>query len=188
MPTLTPTMSTTKPAVIDEVRTAYADAGDQREDPKYSRGMRCLGFLASEWVDAERARELLAVIGPYNAFEPGTVADILDSVVENADPDARFAIGREGSPVIYVETSEPEHVIDISGRSWPNGDDAPFGDASPDELNEVPADSVGSARKYTNNDLGLEAHSMCAHDRPPVETEDLAPTDLDNQYVRAWWD
>lgn len=177
--------------LYEEVRTAFSDSVEQRDNYNYSHEDRCLSFLTSDWFDsAAAAREALESIGPYNAFDPETAGDILEAIVRDADPDARFAVGREGSPAIYVETDDAEAVRAVFDRRWTNDDaDAPWQRAGPDELAVLDDPrAVGSARKYETIGPDLEPHNMCQHDEPPVDTENLAPVSDDREYVRAWWD
>lgn len=65
------------------------------------------------------AIEFIRLIGDYNNFEPGTVIDSLERVdrliprrsygpgnPNNGQRDYHISIGREGSPVIYIERHE----------------------------------------------------------------------------------
>lgn len=164
----------------NEIATAYADAGPQRDNDHHSNDMRCLSFLTSGWLTPDEAASAVELIGPYNAFDPDTVADMLDTVLEN-DPDALVAIGREGSPVLYVETDDPEAVVSVFGE---------WGEGTPDELSEVSPGSVGSARKdlYGDGDEQIDPHITCSHADPPVPVEEYAEPDPDRAHVRAWWD
>lgn len=170
--------------INNEIRTAYADSGPQRADPAYVNDVRCLSFLASGWLTADYAADAVELVGQYNAFKPDTVAEMIEAI-ESADPDALFAIGRESSPVIYVETDRPGAVIDVFNGDWVNDEETrAFADGTPDELSEV--DTVSNYRKdwYADSD----EHSMCRHESPPVDVEDFAAPDPDRQHVRAWWD
>lgn len=178
-----------KATLIDEVRTAYADAGKQREPPQYVSDMRCLKFLTSAWATPEVAVELVEYIGPYNAFDPEWVDAAMEQVHLTCDG-ALVAVGREMSPVLYVESDSPEAVMEVLRDEYDVGDDdGTFAPSGPDELSVVSAGAVGTARKdpYGGDD-GMDPHSTCTHDAPPVAVEDYADTDPDRSYVRAWWD
>lgn len=181
-------MPETEPIQFEEIRTAYADAGPQREKSAFVDDIRCLSFLTSDWLTPEQARKAVQFIGGYNAFTPESAADII-AAIEKVDPDARFAIGREGSPVIYVETEDATAIMGVIDGEWDNGQDSPFHNGAPDELSEVEPGHVGSARKPVyQEEGGIEAHTMCQHSNPPVWVEDYAETTDENEYVRSWWD
>jgi hypothetical protein len=171
------------PRPLQEVRTAYADAGKQRDTSFYSHDMRCLSFLTSVWVSPTRAGELVEQIGGYNRFTPDALCGgggILEAVAD-ADPDARVAVGREGSPVLYVETTDAAAVLDAFSVGY---------STEPDELSEVDPGDVGSARKdlYGDGEDQIHPHSTCNHEAPPVPVDEYAPTRDGREYVRAWWD
>lgn len=183
-------METETRDLINEVRIAYADAGDQRGAGDFVDTQRCLSFLTSGWLDEEDAVAAVHRIGGYNRFDPCTVGRILAAITDT-DPTARFAIGREGSPAVYAEV-DPEAagaVREVFASDWQDDADGDvFAPGGPDELSIVQPTAVGSARKYEEQDYDLEAHSMCQHDRPPVDQDDYAPVSGDRAYVRAWWD
>lgn len=172
----------TESGLLSEVRTAFADAGPQRDNDAYTHDMRCLSFLTSGWFHEEGAIQAANIIEDYNAFGAESVAELIDAITDT-DSDARFAVGREGSPVIYVECEDAQAVVDTieAAGSYSIG---------PDELGEVPPGGVGSARKdlYGDGDDQMSPHNMCSHERPPVPVEEYAPTREDKQYVRCWYD
>lgn len=156
-----------RPQTIAEcIKQAYADVPD-RDD--YQRDARCLSFCAPDWVNPERAAELVDLIGTYNRFSPESVGERLLAL----DDSARVAIGREGSPVLYIESLHADAVIDrFEGYA--------------DECYQV--DYVGNATTWADDD-GYDAHTMCRHDEPPVPVADYAETaDDERRVVRAWWD
>lgn len=171
----------TESGLLSEVRTAFADAGPQRDNDAYTHDMRCLSFLTSDWLHEEGAIQAANIIEDYNRFGAEDVEALIAAIIDT-DPDARFAVGREGSPVFYVETDDAQAVVDAI--------EAVGGYTGPDELGEVSAGAVGSARKdlYGDGDDQMSPHNMCSHERPPVPVEEYAPTSEDKQYVRAWWD
>lgn len=155
--------------VIEEIRTAYADAHEQRPDSAFSNDMRCLSFLSPTWLTAEDAAAAISHIGEYNAFDPEAVGALL-SAIEEAAPHARFAIGREGSPAIYVQTGMTDTVMSAIEDHH----------VSPDECAVVAPDAVGPADP--------EEHIMCAHEQPPVPADEYATPDDGLGHVRMWWD
>lgn len=175
--------------VFAEIQTAYADAGPQADRDGYVNGMRCLSFLTSAWLTPKEAYEAVTFIEAYNAFDAETVAEYL-SEIEEADPDALVAIGREGSPVLYVETDAPADVEAILNTEKVHDADSPFGRGQPDELGRVDPGSVGAARKdlYGDGEDQMDPHTSCTHDAPPVAAEDYADPDPHRAHVRAWWD
>lgn len=171
---------------IRQTRIAYADANTDG----FGKDERCLSFLTSEWLTADRTREALQVIGQYNAFDPDPVGEMVSHIEDEIDPGALFAVGREGSPVVYVETDDPEAVIEFLGpvryEAADYDRDDPFSSVHPDELGET--EHVGSRitrERYEEGDD--DAHMMCRHDEPPVEVDEWAEAG-DRPVVRAWWD
>jgi len=75
------------PRPLLEVRTAYADAGKQRDTSFYSHDMRCLSFLTTEYVTPAIAADIVAMIGPYNGFNPESAQQMLGHIA-NDDPGA----------------------------------------------------------------------------------------------------
>lgn len=176
--------TTTDPqAVVDEIRTAYADADPQLDVAIYANSMRCLSFLTSEWLTPDEAADAIEYIAEYGTLTPEAGARYLAEIAD-VDPDARVAIGREYSPVVYVETVDADAVIAVFNTVY--GDT----DRTPDELSIVRAGAVGKARKdlYGDGYDQMDPHQNCQHDRPPVPVSEYPDTDSDKQYVRAWWD
>jgi hypothetical protein len=66
-------------------------------------------------LKTEDAKKAVDTIGQYNYFEPEIVKELIDSIVaeltdydfEQASYSSHVAIGREGSPVIYVRLMRP---------------------------------------------------------------------------------
>lgn len=178
------------PDLIDEVRTAYADAGQQRNDPAYVEEMRCLAFLTSDWLTPAAAASVVEYIGPYNRFDPDTVGSMLDAITE-AYSDALVAVGREGSPVLYVETDAPETVMRVLGpTSYEEAESPMFPEGRPDELGRVEPGAVGNRRQemYGDGEDQIPPHQPCSHAAPPVPVADFAEPDPDRAHIRAWWD
>ena len=153
----------------EQVRTAYADVHDDKVHKE-----RCLSFLTSHFVSIDAVTELTSLIGRYNRFTPHRVNSLLNEVAEN-DPEARVAVGREGSPVLYVETTNPEMVKGVFANY-------------PDEVMDVEQEGVGNARTYEGEDWDIDAHSTCRHDTPVVPVTEYPECDSDKSYVRLWWD
>lgn len=174
--------ATTKPTLLDEVRTAYADAGPQRDNPAFAHEMRCLSFLTSDWMDVETAVEAGHLIESYNGFDSDALEDALRRIEEVA-PDVKVAVGREGSPAFYFQTDSPEAVIDVLDGMGSGGAFS----ARPDELSIT--DYVGGARSgFYEPEGDIAVHQTCRHEQPPVAVEDFAEPDPEKEYVRAWWD
>lgn len=161
-----------------QIKQAYADgyyAADDL-DNEFDPDDRCLNFLACEFVTPEDAMALVKWVGQYNAFDPVNVRDAI-SVIEGADPDARIAIGREGSPVIYVDVdpSTSTKVWDVFDRMG----------SGPDELDYVYPEDVGPSDVL---DKGTVHAYSCAHDEPPVPEGGEAKPRSGHDVIRAWWD
>jgi hypothetical protein len=161
--------------VEEQVQKAYADA--YGIDNGFEDKERCLSFLTSEWVEPEHASSLVEYIGEYNAFNPDTVSGKFYTLSEEADVDFKVAVGREGSPVLYFATNEPEKIRRVF-RSYA------------DEFGEVEPPDVSGKEQYRSEDSFVEEHSMCQHDEPPVPPGYEARGDTENglTYIRAWWD
>lgn len=143
--------------LIDAVRTAYADTIPQRDDDGFSHDMRSLRFLTDAWLAPADAKDAVDVVGPYNYFEPAVVHDLIDEVV-GIDPDAMFAVGREGSPALYIRTAAGLDIAGTISRSA----------YSIDEFSVLDVDTFRAFREDFENEG--------------------APADSDYDYVRMWWD
>jgi hypothetical protein len=161
--------------VQEQVKRAYADA--HGIDNGYDQEKRCLSFLTDQWVDPQEAGDLVAFIGPYNAFDPDTVADKFYTLVTEADVNFRVAIGREGSPALYFATDEPEKIRRVF-------------ESYADEFAEVEAPDIAGKERYREDDYPVEEHGSCRHDQPPVPQghEVRGDPERDVTYLRAWWD
>lgn len=82
----------------DATALAMLRAGYACDDP--SDEHRCLNFRAR--FSPEAAVRAVEAIDEYNAFDKARVIPALEEIVA-ANPTVRLNIGREGSPVIYVE-------------------------------------------------------------------------------------
>lgn len=76
----------------------------------YNESTRCLMFRVSFYSDPKGVREAVTAIGPYNAFDPAKVNDALDHLAQYISPYGRIWVGREYSPVLYIDIdSEQDH-------------------------------------------------------------------------------
>jgi hypothetical protein len=82
----------------DATALAMLRAGYACDDPTDER--RCLNFRVR--LSPEAAIEAVTAIDSYNGFDKTRVIPAIEQIVA-ANPTARLNIGREGSPVIYVE-------------------------------------------------------------------------------------
>jgi len=150
----------------EEVMLAYSDAGPQRQDERYTRSDRCLNFILSGWVHADRARQLVTLIGDYNRFNPKRAMEAI-GMTAFRDESARFLVGREGSPSLYIDTANPSRIVEsMKSRQF-----------MADEVAVVSADQIG----------GL-SHIMCEHTDAHAAYYAEPETDADREYVRMWWD
>jgi hypothetical protein len=65
----------------------------------------------SEWMQPEEAAEYLEYMGPYNCFDP----ELVREGIKDLPADAWVALGREGSPAIYIHTRKARTVIEDMG-------------------------------------------------------------------------
>lgn len=71
--------------------------------------------LHTTWLTPASAAQLARNIGSYNKFDGEVTAKALQRIGE-LDPNARFSVGRESSPVVYVETRKPGVSIGVFGN------------------------------------------------------------------------
>lgn len=161
--------------VQEQVKRAYADA--HNIDNGYDHDQRCLSFLADQWVTPSKAANLVAFIGPYNAFDPQTVVEKFSTLTDEANVEFRVAVGREGSPALYFATEEPNKIRQVF-------------ESYADEFGEVEAPDIAGKERYRDDDYPVDEHSACSHDAPPVVSGHEADGSPDNSltYLRAWWD
>jgi hypothetical protein len=169
-----------EPEAFDTVRTevqqAYADNTD-------ADGRRCLSFCSSQWVTPRDAGRLCRLIGSYNGFSPELFRKVeLWADLADADPTARCAVGREGSPVVYVDTERPDAVMETFGSLRATG----VFDPCPDELDTVDYVGLGSTDRYGDGDDKFDPHMSCHHDTPVVPVSDYPRARA--SVVRVWWD
>jgi len=168
---------------VEQVRVAYSDAGLQRQSDEYRHADRDLDFCASRWF-IQGSDDLAVAIGSiqsYNRFEKEKVIEKLAEAAEahdvpletDADP-LRVAVGREGSPVLYIECDRPEKIVrELGGYA--------------DECWEV--DYVGNAQKYIRNgDTESDVLEYSARDEFLVRPQNFPTPSEGRSVVRAWWD
>jgi len=161
-------------ALIEEVRRAYPRGEGQEHLDEYPLDGRCLSFLTSGWfTDGQALAGALTRIGSYNRFDAQRVARRTRDVSDEAEH-IRVAVGREGSPVLYIETDVPETALgkfnDYADECW------------------VIDRPVGNARQMIDRDPDFDPHTMCNHDEPIVPAEEYAEADDKHPVVRCWWD
>ena len=160
--------------LVEEVRTAYSDAGPQRDDDAYNTADRCLTFLASGWFeDGVALAAAFRAIRDYNRFDAERVITKMRAASDESDF-MRVAVGREGSPVVYVETSNP-HALRQQ-----------FGEYTDEYMDATPT-GFGQARKWDDDD-GYDTHSMCRHDEPVTTVDEYPEGTGEHEVIRMWWD
>jgi hypothetical protein len=163
-----------------EVEIAFTDITDVTD-----RDARCLSFLSSVWVTPRDAARLTGIIGEYNGFDPLYMSEegVWEEIAD-ADPTARCAVGREGSPVVYIETERPDEVSAILAGLSGRGTFPP----TPDELAKTEHVGTASRSYYGSGEDQRDPHSMCKHDSPVVPVSDYPQPRDGAAVVRAWWD
>lgn len=176
---------------LQQVKYAYADTRERRRLDAYQQDDRDLKFLTSSWFNVTVAGEIqygpladaIEAIGPYNKFDPAKVigrvhacAEADENPFKEGESPLRVAIGREGSPVLYIECDRPEQVIgcleDYADECW-----------------HVDADSVGLARSYmSNGETAEEVLRYSNRDEFLVHPDEFAEPNEEREVVRAWWD
>lgn len=174
---------------LQQVKYAYADVGERRQLDAYQHDDRDLKFLTSSWFNVTGEiqygplADAIEAIGPYNRFDPEKVLGRLDTCAEGDEnpfkedeSPLRVAIGREGSPVLYIECDCPNQVIqrlkDYADECW-----------------KVDADSVGIARSYmSNGETAEEVLRYSNRDEFLVHPDEFAEPSEGREVVRAWWD
>lgn len=106
---------------------------------KFTRKHKDTRFL-TRWLSASTAADAISTVGTYNYFDGDEVASVV-LAIGNKDPNARFKFGREGSPVLYVETRKPRVALGVLGNSQMLG-----AMGSPDELEKVKTGLVNNVR------------------------------------------
>jgi hypothetical protein len=110
----------------------------------------------TDWMDDKTAKECVREIGSYNGFSAGYVTAAIDGMPDSA----RFVVGREDSPSLYIWTDRADEVVDELEQS------NPFAAKAPDELDAYP-----NAEQY-----------------PQPQGNADGPEPGQPVLVRAWWD
>jgi len=110
---------------------------------KFTRSGKDTQFAVG-WLGARAAVDAVRAIDQYNYFSGDAVADTIGTIAAH-DENARFAVGREGSPVVYVETRQPG----VATGAFGNMDEL----RRPDELGEEDAVRYGAMRKRRGHTL-----------------------------------
>lgn len=151
---------------VEATATAFSDTEANDAD-----GDRRLQF-ATSMLDPETAAECVEQIGRYNAFDPDALADFLRNELAGR---GYAAVGREGSPVLYLYTTMPVDdlldLLEVTIRSHDAPSDSGiFQPGMPDEVQVNPtADSYPEGDFVWHKDF------------------DGVPAD-DHVVVRLWWD
>lgn len=174
---------------LQQVKYAYADARKQRQLDAYQHDDRDLKFLTSSWfkitgeIQYGPLADAIVAIGQYGRFDPPEVLRRLDACVEahenpfkQDESPLRVAIGRESSPVLYIQCDRPEQVIDCF-------------EGYADECSTVEHDRVGLARSYMlHGDTAEEVLRYSNRDEFLVHPDEFAEPNEGREVVRAWWD
>lgn len=120
----------------DLVALAY---GDCQEPP---RACRLLHFVTETLTSWEEVRELLQVVGNYNAFSPEAVARELKPLFPYL---SGVDIGREGSPVLYARVPHWTH----QAINWKGGS---MGSPIPPETRKALGESFLAAMRRAGAD------------------------------------
>ncbi|MFT4948318.1 MAG: hypothetical protein ACI9CA_000438 [Natronomonas sp.] len=154
----------------------------------------CQDFLIGRWLTPEAAVEVLGAMVPINGFVPAVAQRTVARVAET-DANPGIAIGREGTPCLYLQTDAPEAAIEAFENCADHADPEHVERTgphtlTPDETFEVGPDSLGAARKRSLPDWPLDPHDLCPHSSEAtiVEVEEMAPPDPRRNHVRVWWD
>lgn len=153
---------------IRQIEEMYGD------DPGMPRSKRIDGDLRrslhghTRFADSrEQELKMVGTVPQYNRYHPSAV----QRAVEQFPDSAYVAVGREGSPVLYIWTDQCETVTEIlDGITAENEDeeDGIFGAGGPDELGVIV-----DAEEYPQMTVG----------ESPSTVGD-GPQGL----IRAWWD
>lgn len=149
--------------------------GDCKNNSSYGHEDRQLSFLSPGWFHLENRRyeDALEAIGYYNKFDHEEISDWLFQLDQLTDQDIRIAIGREMSPVIYIECDDADAIIE--GKPARSKDKP----ASCDEFSKVDVEDMGP---YSYD------VAMSRRDEPIVPEEHLATPQDGKEVIRLWWD
>lgn len=147
-------------------RRAYGKRGDGRSL-----------LFHTDLLNKEEALECIKEIPHYNAFDPENVSKQLEKMPHGT----KIAVGREGSPVLYIWTDDIKRLTELfveldvqnpSSGKWCNG---------PDEYAICPAEKF----PHVIGDLLDPIRNRKNLDKIVKKAEDA---DGDKVLVRAWWD
>lgn len=160
---------------LDTLSTAYADLYSARNSKE-----RCLSYLMPCWAPARYAIMGCDIIDNYGNFLREQVKSCIKSFSELTDIFAGFALGRENSPVLYIETYKPKMAKALFEEQ-----------TRPEEVTILdpsdPTDAVGNAAAEIVEG-STDPHECCRHDNPPVRMQNYPRTDYEEfNYVRVWY-
>lgn len=110
---------------VDKVRRSFTKSGKDSQ-------------FITQWLSGKTAAEAIRTVDEYNYFRGEETAGAVMRIAEK-DPNARFKFGREGSPVLYIETRKPRVAIGVISQlldKW----------REPDELQKVPGSRATNVR------------------------------------------
>jgi len=158
---------------------AYADTSVGRSKTIDGQPRRSLKFH-TEWLTVDRAKACVGEIPRYNNFDSDDVKNALDELA-NLRVDVRIVVGREGSPVLYVYSTDGPAVYDVFNSMSRTVE-------TPDELPAWVDDDVDGGTVYAGpNELGI----VTEPETYPTRGIGEAASDVDSgvpTVVRAWWD
>ena len=159
--------------LLNEVRVAYGDY-DHGFIPTEVRGKQhCRAFLNSDWfIDGKALARAFAILGTYDNFDANKVAEATTAINENCG-DTSVAVGREGHPVIYIQTDSTNMARDIIMQKADS--------AAILERSSIKAEHAEAL------DDSLDTHRPCEHEEPPVRENRVAVTKDASSVVRAEW-
>lgn len=153
---------------IEQIREMYGDDPDMfgQENTVIDGQNRRSLHGHTDWSQTiAEANKMVATVPQYNCYNPVCVRD----AVEQFPDDAFVAVGREGSPALYIWTDQAQTVGDLLDAIEPaEDDDSHFSARGPDELG-----AVVDAEHYPTMAIG-----------EPVSEVGDGPQAL----IRSWWD
>jgi len=112
-------------------------------------------------LELEKAIECIHEIPQYNAFSPELVSEQLSKMPD----DTKVAVGREGSPVLYIWTDRPELLINLFQKMKEMEEDDDKWTSGPNEFHAVE---------------GFPKDTLLEDPLEVFEDEKIL--------IRAWWD
>jgi len=123
------------------------------------------------WLSRTVARLVVGLVDSYNAFRGDAVGQAFDDMPDGA----RYAFGRERSPVVYVATKNPEDVTTVF-------EEITIGEPLDEE--KIPAGFRPAVDPKPVSGAPDELHATRSRTYPNRTTDTTAPYYV----VRAWWD